>query len=99
MIFKNIKNGQVANIVDDYLIQEYNASVDWEVGSEEDLPKPCQPINVEPSYADKVNTLIRERYSLSDELALLRQRNVKQDEYQAYFAYCEECKSKAKEVI
>lgn len=47
-------------------------------------------------YPERVNALIRERYSLSDELALLRQRDTKDDEYKAYYEYAEECKTKAK---
>ena len=44
-------------------------------------------------YDEAVNTKIREKYSLSNELAILRQRDEKPDEYQAYYAYCEECKA------
>lgn len=47
-------------------------------------------------YPERVNALIRERYSLSDELALLRQRDTKETEYQAYYEYAEACKSNAK---
>lgn len=47
-------------------------------------------------YPERVNALIRERYSLSDELALLRQRDTKDDEYKAYYEYAEACKSNAK---
>lgn len=47
-------------------------------------------------YPERVNALIRERYSLSDELALLRQRDTKDDEYKAYYEYAETCKANAK---
>lgn len=47
-------------------------------------------------YEELVETLIRERYSLSEELALLRQRDSKAEEFAAYNAYAEECKAKAK---
>lgn len=53
-------------------------------------------IRNEEDYGNQVNDLIRRRYSLSEELSLLRQRDSKQEEYQKYNAYCEECKSKAK---
>ena len=97
MIFKNKKTGKIANIVDDYLINEFKASNDWEVGSESDLPKPVEPIYVEPTYGERVDALIRQRYTLSEELSLLRQKNVKAQEYQDYFNYCEECKLKVKQ--
>lgn len=48
------------------------------------------------TYKNRVNDLIRSRYMLSEELAILRQKDEKPDEYRAYFAFCEECKSKAK---
>ena len=47
-------------------------------------------------YESRVDELIRERYTMSQELAILRQQMTKADKYQAYFAYCEECKAKAK---
>ena len=50
-----------------------------------------------PTYAEKVEMLIRERYSVSDELALLRQRDSKTEEFAEYYAFCEECKTKARE--
>lgn len=47
-------------------------------------------------YEEKVVALIREKYSLDEELAIQRQRDTKPEEFQAYFEYCEECKEKAK---
>lgn len=49
------------------------------------------------AYEDKVDSLIRSRYSLSEELGILRQKDVKKAEYDAYFAYCEQCKAEARE--
>jgi hypothetical protein len=48
-------------------------------------------------YDEAVDNKIRERYSISQEFAILRQRDEKPDEYAAYFAYCEECKAFVKE--
>ena len=48
------------------------------------------------NYEQLVEKYIRERYSVSNELAILRQKETKPIEYQAYFEYCEQCKSKAK---
>ena len=48
-------------------------------------------------YGEAVNAKIRERYSLSQEFALLRQMLHKPEEFAAYFAYCEECKAYVKE--
>lgn len=48
-------------------------------------------------YALRVEALIRERYTVSDELAILRQRDTKPEEFEQYNAYCEECKMHAKQ--
>ena len=49
------------------------------------------------SYDELVNQKIRERYSESQELAILRQKDEKPAEYEEYYQYCEECKKAAKE--
>lgn len=48
-------------------------------------------------YDDAVDAEIRKRYSVSQEFAILRQRDEKPEEYAAYYAYCEECKMLVKE--
>ncbi len=50
-------------------------------------------------YENLVESKIRERYTLSQELAILRQRDTKQSEYQEYFNYCEQCKTEAKQEV
>lgn len=50
-------------------------------------------------YGDIVNQKIRERYSLSEELSILRQRDEKPSEYAEYNAYVERCKAEAKKQI
>ena len=47
-------------------------------------------------YNEEVNGMIRQRYSISEELAILRQRDTKPEEFAAYNEYAEECKSKVK---
>lgn len=64
-------------------------------GWQEYLPAPVEPYV--PAYEERVEQLIRERYSLNQELAIQRQRDTKVDEFNAYYEYCEECKTKAKE--
>lgn len=48
-------------------------------------------------YEDYVNSLIRQKYSLSQELAILRQKTEKPTEYTEYFNYCEQCKNIGKQ--
>lgn len=50
------------------------------------------------TYEQKVVALIREKYSIDEELAIQRQRETKVDEFNEYNSYCEKCKSKAKEM-
>ena len=51
------------------------------------------------AYGELVEQLIRKRYSLSAELAILRQQNTKYVEFYDYNLYAEECKAKAKEIL
>ena len=44
-------------------------------------------------YCEAVHQKIRERYTESQEFAILRQQKEKPDEYAEYYAYCEECKA------
>lgn len=50
----------------------------------------------EQLYENLVISKIRKRYSLNQELAILRQRDTKEDEFAAYNAYAEQCKIEAK---
>ena len=54
------------------------------------------PKRVSETYKQKVERLIRKKYSVSDELAILRQRDTKPDEFSEYNSFCEECKRQAK---
>lgn len=44
-----------------------------------------------------VEALIREQYTASDEIALLRQQEVKSDDYKVYYDFVEQCKILADE--
>lgn len=47
-------------------------------------------------YGEAVDTEIRKRYSVSQEFAILRQKDEKPEEYAEYFSYCEACKELVK---
>lgn len=47
-------------------------------------------------YENYIETLIREQYTLGQELAILRQRDTKQQEFEAYNTFVENCKNVAK---
>lgn len=61
-----------------------------------EIPEPTPYI---PTYEERVVQLIREKYDLDAELAILRQRDSKPEEFAEYNTYCEECKTKAKEEL
>lgn len=51
-------------------------------------------------YEELVNKLVKERYSDSEEFAILRKAvNEKTDEFRIYNAFVEQCKTQAKEFI
>lgn len=56
-----------------------------------------EPTSYVPTYEEIVVQLIREKYSMDDELAILRQRESKPDEFAEYNEFCEKCKGIAKE--
>lgn len=56
-----------------------------------------EPTPYQPTYEERVVELIRLRYDVNAELAILRQRDSKPEEFAEYNSYCEECKRKIKE--
>ena len=48
-------------------------------------------------YEEAVDMKIREKYTASQEFAILRQRDEKPEEYAEYYAYCESCKAFVKQ--
>lgn len=50
----------------------------------------------EKLYVDKIVSKIRLKYSINDELAILRQATTKPDEFAEYNAYVEQCKAEVK---
>lgn len=57
------------------------------------------PKYTETDYKERVERLIRERYSVADELGILRQRDTKPEEYAEYYAFAEQCKAEARAEI
>ncbi|MBD5230818.1 MAG: hypothetical protein HDS66_01505 [Bacteroidales bacterium] len=53
----------------------------------------------ELEYKREIVRLVRERYDADDEMAILRQRDAKPEEFAAYNAFVEDCKLKAKLTI
>ena len=51
----------------------------------------------EEQYKNRIVELIREKYSVDDELSIQRQRYTKVEEFDEYNAYAESCKQQARE--
>ena len=58
--------------------------------------KTVDPVSFDEFYAREVVNRIRMRYSVNDELSVIRQRDQKPEEFEAYNAYVESCKRDVK---
>lgn len=74
------------------IVYEY---VDAPEATEDGTETPHVPMD----YGETVNELIRRKYTLSEELAILRQRGTKAEEFEVYNAYAESCKEEARLLI
>ena len=74
------------------IVYEY---VDAPEATEDGTETPHVPMD----YGETVNGSIRRKYTLSEELAILRQRDTKAEEFEAYNQYAEQCKKEIKESI
>lgn len=57
------------------------------------------PASWEELYENLIIRKIRNRYSVNQELAILRQRDTKPEEFAEYDAYVERCKAEVKEEL
>lgn len=87
----DLKHLSCYRIVNDTLVLDENKLAETIAKEEQEKIK-----QKENEYPSKVVELIRQKYSINDEISILRQRDEKPSEYQEYFEYCEECKSKAR---
>lgn len=58
-----------------------------------------EPKTFDTVYGSMIEKKIRQRYSLSAELAILRQREEKPEEFTQYNAFVEQCKAEVKEML
>ena len=75
----------------------YRDMTESEIAEYEEESKGIESQELPLSYDEAVNLKIRERYTESQEFAILRQRDEKPDEYAEYYAYCEGCKNFVKQ--
>ena len=73
----------------------------WINGKVSEIPD-AEPIEIkitESEYPSYVAMRIHEKYSVDDEIAIIRQKDEKPEEYAEYYAYCESVKSEVKKLI
>lgn len=68
----------------------------WEELTDAEVEAAVKTAEANTEYAAEVERLIRQRYSVSAEFAILRQREAKPDEFATYNAFAEQCKVRAK---
>ena len=78
----------------------FNYNIEEVIDEEGNKSFNCDTIHVRDiSYDNLVSKMIAEKYPIDKELALHRQREIKIEEFQEYFDYCEECKQIVREAL
>lgn len=88
----NYTKVEIADIYSDCIGTDFNEDLTFSV---EKYNARKQKEN-EQLYVDKIVAKIRIRYSINDELAILRQATIKPEEFSEYNAYVEQCKAEVK---
>ena len=61
--------------------------------------KDKNPEAYEAYRSQLIEKMVEKRYSPRQEIAIIRQKDTKPDEYQAYFDYVEQCKTDVKKAL
>ena len=88
-------NYKIVEIDDKYadcVISDFNQDLSFSI----DKYKARKETEAKIEYENRIVTLIRKKYNINQELAILRQREAKPLEYQEYYDYVEQCKEKVK---
>lgn len=75
----------------------YETADDFEEVTAEQIEAEAKEREDRQAYEAEVDRLVRRRYTVAQELALLRQRDRKTQEFAEYDAYVESCKKQAKQ--
>lgn len=101
--------GHVEPFTNEFGLPDENSVIDVEYSPARDAWDEYENIQVYIPYTEEelnakrikdyekfVEDLIRVKYSVSNELAILRQKETKPDEFKEYYEYAEQCKAAAK---
>ena len=89
-----IKNPIIQEVPIDCMIRDFENGIFSQA-----LYDARKEIEKEKRYENRVEWYIRQKYSLNAELAILRQRYVKLQEFDEYNSYVEECKARARKEV
>lgn len=81
------------------LILRWGIEPHYEDGEQRGVEFYDREYNGVPAFGELVDDMIRCQYSISDELAILRQRDSKPEEFAAYNEFAEQCKREARELL
>ena len=88
-------NYKIVEIDDKYadcVISDFNQDLSFSI----DKYKSRKETEAKIEYENKIVTLIRKKYNVNQELAILRQRDTKPTEFTEYSKYVEKCKAEVK---
>ena len=88
-------NYKIVEIDDKYadcLISDFNQDLSFSI----DKYKSRKEVEAKIEYENKIVELIRKKYNINQELAILRQRDTKPTEFVEYSKYVEKCKAEVK---
>ena len=88
-------NYKIVEIDDKYadcLISDFNNDLSFSI----DKYKSRKEVEAKIEYENKIVSLIRKKYNINQELAILRQRDTKPEEFAEYHKYVEQCKAQVK---
>lgn len=91
-------SGKYVRRISDGLTATAIAAMTYNADDYEEVDEMPVPFD-ESAYKAAVERLIRERYTVADELGILRQRDTKSEEYAEYYAFAEQCKAQARAEI
>ena len=88
----NYKIVKVDDKYADCVISDFNQDLSFSI----DKYKSRKEVEAKIEYENKIVSLIRKKYNVNQELAILRQRDTKPTEFTEYSRYVEKCKAEVK---
>ena len=88
----NYKSVEIDDKYGDCVASDFNQDLSFSI----DKYKSRKETEAKIEYENRIVSLIRKKYSINQELAILRQRDTKPTEFTEYSKYVEKCKAEVK---